>query len=142
MTTRVLIVDADERFSSEMARSLREHGFVVSCAPRGEDAVAFVREHGADVVLLSVTLPGGRVLETLREIKLLSPLTQVIMVTGEKTMDVAIRGMKLGAYDCLVTPGQSELIEDKINKARSLKTAQEERIKRAEVDRFVMKREW
>ncbi|MCA1960820.1 MAG: response regulator [Desulfomonile sp.] len=142
MGTRVLIVDADERFSSELTRNLGGHGFVVSCVPRGEDAIAFIREQATDVVLLNVALPGGQVLDILREIKLVGPLTQVIMLAGEETVDVAIRGMKLGAYDCIVVSGQRELIEEKINKARALKSAQEERIKRAEVDRLVMKREW
>lgn len=142
MSTKVLVVNDEEQYSNVLAHSLADRGFVITCAPRGEDAVAFLREHDVDVVLLDVAMLGEGALETLREIKLLNPLAQVIMLTPDNTIDVAIRGMKLGAYDYVVTPGQSEQIEEKIRNARLLKGTQEERIKRAEVDRLVMKREW
>lgn len=142
MSTKVLIVDTDEAFAGELARTLTDRGFTVASIPHANAAVAFLREHDVDVVLLEVSSRDEGTLQTVRAAKLLSPLAQVITLARADLLDVAISAMKLGAYDCIVKPGTIEEIEKKIANARQLKIAQEERIKRAEVDRLVMKREW
>ena len=57
-----------------------------------------------DVVVLDVKMPGMGGLETLREIKKRCPLVEVIMLTGHASMEVAIEGMEVGAFDYLMKP--------------------------------------
>lgn len=142
MSPRVLVVNDEEQVSDVLVRSLADHGFIVASVPLGDDVITFVREHDVDTVLFDVGTTSEGVLENVRAIKVLSPLTQVIMLTRADMMDVAIRAMKLGAYDYVIKPGHREQIAEKIRNARQIKAAHEERIKRAEVDRLVMKREW
>jgi FixJ family two-component response regulator len=64
------------------------------------------------------------------------------MLTGHGTVETAIEGMKLGAYDYLMKPTDTTELVEKITKAMQRKTEQEERIRQAEVDRLVRRRGW
>ena len=72
----------------------------------------------------------------------LQPLLQVIMLTGNTTVATAIEGMKLGAYDYLMKPTETEDLVDKITKAHALKTEHEERISKAEINNTIKRRYW
>ena len=77
-------------------------------------------------MVLDVLMPGKDGVETLREIKQLKPLTEVIMLTGHATVESAIEGVKLGAYDYLMKPTETEDLVAKINKAYKLKSEHKE----------------
>ena len=82
-------------------------------------------------------MPGMNGVETLREIKRIKPLTEVIMLTGHATVDSAIEGMKLGALDFLMKPCKTEELVAKIDKAYDRKAEQEERIREAKVREII-----
>ena len=54
-----------------------------------------------DLVILDLQMPGVDGIEVLRKIKERKPLIEVIMLTGHATVETAIDGMKLGAFDFL-----------------------------------------
>jgi FixJ family two-component response regulator len=62
-------------------------------------------------------MPGMNGIDALREIKKLKPLTAVIMLTGQATVEAAIEGMKLGADDFLQKPCATEDLLSEIDKA-------------------------
>jgi len=64
------------------------------------------------------------------------------MLTGQGTVEAAIQGMKLGAYDFLTKPTDLAQLIDKTTSAHKRKQEQEERIKQAEVDRLVKTKGW
>lgn len=142
MTTKVLLVDDEEQFVDVLSQRLQGRGFKVDTAFNGDDAIEFVNEHDVDVIILDVLMPGRDGLETLREIKRIRPLAEVIMLTGHATVETAIQGMKLAAYDYLMKPTDTAELVDKINKACQRKREQEDRIRQAEVDRLVKTRGW
>ena len=69
----------------------------------------------------------------LKEIKGFKPLTEIIMLTGHATVETAIEGMKLGAYDYLMKPCETEDLIAKINGASDRKAEHENRIREAKV---------
>lgn len=142
MTTKVLVVDDEEQFVDVLSQRLQGRGFKVDTAFNGDDAIEFVSAHDVDVVILDVLMPGRDGLETLRELKRIKPLTEVIMLTGHGTVETAIQGMKLAAYDYLMKPTDTGELVDKITKAHQRKHEHEERIRQAEVDRLVKRRGW
>ena len=87
-------------------------------------------------------MPGKDGIKVLREIKQLKPLTEVIMLTGHATVQTAIDGMKLGAYDYLLKPTETKDLLEKIQGAYRRKYEQEERIRQAEIDRITRTKAW
>jgi len=142
MQTKVLLVDDEEQFVEILSNRLDTRGFVVHVAYSGDEAIDFVEKQDVDVVILDVVMPGRDGTETLRELKRLRPLTEVIMLTGHGTVDTAIQGMKLGAYDYLIKPTDTKDLVEKIGNAKQRKAEHEQRIKNAEVERIVQSRGW
>jgi DNA-binding response OmpR family regulator len=142
MTVKVLLVDDEPQFVEVLAERLEARGFTVQTALTGDEGLAKLQEQEADVVILDVQMPGRDGVETLREIKRIKPLIEVIMLTGHATIESGIQGLKLGAYDYLMKPTDTEDLVAKILRAYARKSEQEERIRRAEIDKIIAKRGW
>jgi len=137
MKTRVLIVDDEQEFVQALAERLTIRDYDVETSLSGKDAVDKITHYNFDVVILDVRMPGMDGVDVLGEIKRIKPLTEVIMLTGNATVETAIEGMKLGAYDYLMKPCETEDLIEKINKAYSKKAEHEERIRAARVKEIV-----
>jgi len=142
MMTKVLLVDDEEQFVDVLAQRLQGRGYKVDTAFNGDDAIEFINGHDVDVVILDVLMPGRDGVETLRELKRIKPLVEVIMLTGHATVETAIQGMKLAAYDYLMKPTDTAELVDKIDKAYKRKKEHEDRIRQAEVDSLIKRRGW
>jgi DNA-binding NtrC family response regulator len=140
--TEVLLVDDEKDFVETLAKRLRTRNFTVDYTLSGDEAVKWLDKNQADVVVLDVRMPGMDGIDTLREIKRMKPLVEVIMLTGHATVETAIEGMKLGAYDYLMKPTDMNDLVDKIKKAEARKREQEERIRQAEINKIVRSRGW
>jgi DNA-binding NtrC family response regulator len=76
-----------------------------------------------------VRMPGMDGIETLRALKRQYPLTEVIMLTGHASLEVAIEGMELGAFDYLMKPVEIDDLLYKLQDANKRRTIQLEKIK-------------
>jgi len=106
----LLVVDND-RFvreaCKEAAVALRYHTTATGSA---EQAFWLIDSESIDVVLLDLNLPGAGGLEVLRRIKRLQPDIEVIVMTGNGTVQSAVQAMKAGAYEFVTKPfGLNEL---------------------------------
>jgi DNA-binding NtrC family response regulator len=137
MKIRVLIVDDEEKFVDYLSKRLLNRDYLVGTALSGEEAVEILKEERYDVVILDVLMPGMDGIETLRTIKRIAPLTEVIMLTGHASVESGVEGMKLGAFDYLMKPCETDELVSKINKAYQRKAEQEERIREAKVAEIV-----
>jgi len=137
MKTRVLIVDDEEEFVEALSERLALRDYDVTTSLSGEDAVEKVKGYNYDVVVLDVLMPGMSGVDALREIKKLKPLTEVIMLTGNATVETAIDGMKFGALDYLMKPCETEELIAKINMAYERKAEHEQRIRDAKVQKII-----
>jgi DNA-binding NtrC family response regulator len=81
-----------------------------------------------DVVVLDVKMPGMDGLEVLKAIKKDHPLIEVIMLTGHASVEAAIEGMELGAFDYLMKPMDIDELLYKVQDAHKKKTLHEEKI--------------
>jgi DNA-binding NtrC family response regulator len=137
MKTRILLVDDEEQFVQALSERLTLRGYDVTTSLSGEDALKKLKHYNYEVVILDVAMPGLDGIATLREVKKLKPLTEVIMLTGHATVETAIEGMKLGAVDYLVKPCETEELVSKIKSAQQRKADQEERIREAKVKEII-----
>ena len=142
MKITVLLVDDEKDFVETLAQRLLVRDFDVVTALNGDEAVGLIQKLDIDVVILDVLMPGKDGIETLREIKNLNPLSQVIMLTGHATVETAIEGMKLGAYDYLIKPSETTDLVEKITKAYKLIAEHKDRIRQAEIDGIIKRRGW
>ncbi|MBS3732306.1 MAG: response regulator [Desulfobacterales bacterium] len=136
MKTRILLVDDEAEFVEQLAERLKLRDYDVSSCFSGEEAIEKIQAYNFDVVILDVAMPGIDGTEALGRIKALKPLTEVIMLTGHATVESAIEGMKLGAFDYLMKPCETSALIEKINSARQRKEAQEERIRQAKAEKY------
>ncbi len=139
---KVLLVDDEKDFVEALAERLKLRDFSIRVCFDGEAAVKIVQEEAVDIIILDVQMPGLDGIAALREIKQLAPLIEVIMLTGHGTVQTAIDGMKLGAFDYILKPVKNEDLVDKINKGYARKVEQEERIRQAEIDSIVKTKGW
>ena len=134
MKIRVLVVDDEEQFVEQLTERLQLRDYDVTACFSGEEAIEKLKKFNFDVVILDVAMPGMDGIETLRELKKLKPLTEVIMLTGHATVESAIEGMKLGAFDYLLKPTKTDDLVLKVDSAYARKDTQEERIRQAKAN--------
>lgn len=142
MKMRVLLVDDEEEFVETLAQRLEVRDLDVTTALSGAEALECLENAEIDVVVLDLQMPGIDGIQVLRKIKELKPLIEVIMLTGHATVETAIDGMKLGAFDFLIKPAETAELLEKITRAFSRKDEQEQRIREAEIDQIVKRRGW
>jgi DNA-binding NtrC family response regulator len=133
-TFRVLVVDDEVDFLETLVNRLKRRKLEAEGASSGEEALELMKGKHFDVVVLDIKMPGGLDgIETLREIRRIGPLTEVILLTGHASLETSIEGMKLGAFDYLLKPVKLEELMPKLAAAFEKKAAQEEKIRKAKI---------
>lgn len=113
----VLIVDDDDDFRSLLLQRLIRTGFAAEAAASGVQALEIAQGRQFDVAVFDMQMPGMTGLDLLEKFKALFPETEVIVLTGQGTIESAVQAMQLGAFNYLLKPfGMSEL-EAQIKKA-------------------------
>ena len=126
----VLLVDDETEFLETLVKRLRKRNLEVRGAGSGEEALKCLEAEPIDVVVLDVKMPGMDGIDTLREIKNRHPLVEVIMLTGHASMEVAIQGMELGAFDYLMKPMNIDELLYKLQDAYKKKSLQRQKIRK------------
>ena len=126
---RVLLVDDEEEFLETLGKRLRRRNVDVTIAISGEQALEILETAPVDVAVLDVRMPGMDGVEVLREIKKRRPLVEVIMLTGHASVEVAIRGMEMGAFDYLMKPMDLDDLLFKLEDAQKKRTLRERKIR-------------
>jgi DNA-binding NtrC family response regulator len=137
----VMLVDDEAPFVETMAKRLEKRELIIVTALSGQAALNMLKKNpDVDVVILDVKMPGMDGLETLQQIKMSYPLTEVIMLTAHATVESAIDGMKLGAFDYLMKPCDMGHLLSKVEEATRRKRGHEEKIREARVKELLSKR--
>jgi DNA-binding NtrC family response regulator len=118
----VLLVDDEEKFLDVLSKRLGPRGIDADTATSGEEALVKIRDKNVDVIILDVMMPGIGGIETLKRIRKENPEVQIIMLSGQGTIDKAITAMKEGAIDFLEKPADIEKLLEKIENARQKKS--------------------
>ena len=128
---KVLLVDDEEIFREATARQLTVRGFVVQTVASGEAALELIKNEPPEVVVLDQEMPGMHGSETFIEIKKINPLVEVIMLTGNTSVDNAIELMQRGTFDYLMKPINIDELLYKIEDAYTRKQLNEEQQREA-----------
>ena len=137
----VLLVDDEAEFVDTFGERLVMRNLEISKASSGKEALKVLKENkNIEVVILDVKMPEMDGIETLVEIKKQSPLAEVIMLSGHSTVESAIEGMKKGAFDYLMKPGDIDQIIAKVSEAAAKKRRHEEKIIEARLKEITSRR--
>jgi DNA-binding NtrC family response regulator len=122
---RILLVDDEERFRSNLQKMLDAQGLAVRAASSGAEALEELKRSPYDVIVLDIRMPGMDGLATLKEIKSINPEAEVIILSGHASMDAAMEINRLGGYDYLMKPCPLEDLLLKIEAAYDKKADRE-----------------
>ncbi|HSD87456.1 MAG TPA: response regulator, partial [Kofleriaceae bacterium] len=133
MKTSVLIVDDDTGMRDMVAARLAHRGFRTLTASSGAEALAVVQHDELDLVVSDVTMKGMDGVELCKRMLEHRPNLPVILVTAFGSMDVAIRAIRVGAYDFLPKPFEIDQLVLAIERGVSLASLKDEvqRLRRA-----------
>jgi len=124
----ILLVDDEIPFVNTLSKRLSRRELNIVMAFSGQEALAQLeKDSDIEIVVLDIKMPGIDGLKTLEEIKRHHPSVEVIILTGYSTIDSAIKGMRLGAFDYLVKPCDIDLLISKMEEAVARKRKHEEK---------------
>jgi DNA-binding NtrC family response regulator len=103
----LLLVDDDSDLRSSLKLILKNH-FSIKEAASAEEALKVLSKGPTDVILLDIGLPGISGIEALRHIKGMFPQIEVIMLTANSDLQSAVQATKLGAFDFISKPYNTE----------------------------------
>ncbi|HJT35581.1 MAG TPA: sigma-54 dependent transcriptional regulator, partial [Pirellulales bacterium] len=113
----LLIVDDDDEFRATVARRFTRRGYRIAEAANGEAALAQAAQRQFHVAVVDLVMPGLSGLDLLAKLKLGSPDCEVVMLTGQGTIETAVEAMKRGAFDFLTKPFPLAELEVVVQKA-------------------------
>ncbi|MGE5218270.1 MAG: ATP-binding protein [Chloroflexota bacterium] len=99
----ILVVD-DEMGPRESLKMILNPYYNVYTADRGAQAVEMLKQHPVDLVTLDLKMPGFSGINVLEKVKQHDPDIEAIIITGYGSLDTAIEGLRLGAFDYISKP--------------------------------------
>lgn len=106
--SHLLIVDDDANTLASLSRAFRLNGYEATIADSAARALELVRSRAFDLIFSDVVMPEKDGITLLEEIRGLGITTPVVMISGQATVDMAVRATKLGAVDFLEKPLSTE----------------------------------
>jgi DNA-binding NtrC family response regulator len=114
---RILVAEDEENLAQILCAFLRGRGHHVMCVGDGRSALQAIRDEAFDVALIDIIMPEMDGLETLKHLRAEADPPQVIIITGNGTVETAITAMKLGAYDYMAKPYRMAEIDVLVRRA-------------------------
>lgn len=114
---RILVAEDEENLAQILCAFLRGRGHYVVCVRDGRAALQAIRDEAFDVALIDIIMPEMDGLETLKHLRAEADSPQVIIITGNGTVETAITAMKLGAYDYMAKPYRMAEIDVLVRRA-------------------------
>ncbi len=107
----LLIVDDDDNLRTRVVRAMIARGYQTLEAATGTAALAQAKQRLLDFAVVDLRLPDMTGLDVVRGIKLVSPQTRVVVLTGYGSIATALEAMRLGADDYLAKPVDADDVD-------------------------------
>jgi putative nucleotidyltransferase with HDIG domain len=125
----VLVVDDEKNILAAFRDFLEEDGHVVHTSDEAKSALRLLRDQEYDVVVSDILMPGMSGLDLLSEIREISETVQVIMITGQPTVENAMQAVRSGAYDYIPKPVSGNSIRKAVAQAARVAVLREEKLR-------------
>jgi len=100
----ILVVDDEEIVRYSLVNILKSNGYEVDEVSSGKDALKALYEKQYNLILTDLVMEGMDGLDLLENVKVISPRTIVIVITGYGSIKTAVAALRLGVYDYLLKP--------------------------------------
>jgi heavy metal response regulator len=101
---RLLVVEDDKKIASFVSRGLKEAGYVVDMAERGDDAFQLALHNHYDVAIVDLMLPGLDGLSLIERWRAQKIKMPVIILSAKRSVDDRVKGLQVGGDDYLTKP--------------------------------------
>jgi len=118
---RILLVDDEEDFTNALSERLENRGLKVVTVDSGVAAIQTIKKEHFDAVILDILMPEMDGIETLKHMLNENPDLQIILLTGQASLEKGIEAMKIGAMDFLEKPADIEKLMAQIKAAKGRK---------------------
>jgi two-component system, NtrC family, response regulator HydG len=115
--TRILVVDDEESHRIMLRAVLKDEGYEVTEATDGAEAVKAVEQQPFDLILLDLRMTTMDGIEALVEVRKISPLVPVLIMTAYASVKTAVEALKAGAFEYLTKPLDTDELKILIEKA-------------------------
>jgi two-component system, NtrC family, response regulator HydG len=116
----ILIIDDNDTIREGLAITVKKLGHDPVTAANGTAGVAAFKQRRADFVITDLKMEGHTGVDVLKAISALDPDVPIMIITGFGTVETAVEAMKLGAFDFITKPIQSEVVRLKVERALEL----------------------
>ncbi len=120
----ILIVDDDKAIRQSLALVLKRKGYETALSGNPDEALGMLRKHKFRLVIMdmnySLSTTGEEGIHLLRQTKIFQPDTPVILITAWGSIELAVEGMRFGAFDFITKPWNNHLLLQRIETALSL----------------------
>lgn len=138
MSDTICLVDDEPGILKTLSELLEDEGYQVTSAKSGMDALDVIRQDPPDLVFLDIWMPDLDGLEVLKRVRQQFPHMMVIVMSGHGSIETAVQATKLGAYDYLEKPLDSEKITILVRNALHQRKLEEENLNfRIQVERHL-----
>jgi len=127
MSKRSLLVIADELVLLNTVGRIAENSFQTTLAPGGGEGLTKLAEQSFDLVVTDLRMPEVNGIQILQTAKLVSPRTQVIVLSGLGDADLVMRALTKGAFAFVTKPVQSDMLKSRLEQATAVIEGQEGR---------------
>src|SRR5204863_2905587 len=124
--TRILIVDDDQTTLASIARAFKMAGYDPVVCDNAMRAITLLRSERFDLVFSDVVMPGRDGLAMLADLREMGIATPVVMISGQATVDMAVKATRLGAVDFLEKPVSADKLLITVENALKLVRLEEE----------------
>jgi len=139
---KVLLVDDEVDFVDVLAERLEARGLRAYKANSGSEALEAAEETVFDAILLDMAMPGMDGIETLEGLLAINPELQVILLTGQATLEQVATAIRTGALDLLEKPADLDALVSKIEMAATKRWSLEEKRIEEKMSDILRKKGW
>jgi len=126
MSYRILVVDDEPSIRITFREFLRSSGYEVHIAESADTAIDILSKEPIDIVVTDIIMPRITGLTLLKHIKETAPHVEVIIMTGEPTVDTASEALRVGACDYLTKPVDKDALLRSINMVCKVKSLRDD----------------
>ena len=124
---KIILIDDDQNILTSLEMVLKSAGFAIEAFTDGLDAINYIRDNGAEIVLLDIKMPRIDGLEVFTTVRKFSNIPIIFLTSKDSEMDELI-GLRIGADDYIRKPFSHKLLVERIKSIlrRSTKKVQKE----------------